>query len=135
MMRHWIAVASLAAALAIATSAPALARTTMHGGDRFILIADTRFDNRSVLGERFPRRFAAMPRHRFDRFDRFDRFGDWDWGPDGWADGADFANAEPPVAEVGTQQIPTPRSPAELPRCHEVTSAGVVIERRSGCVH
>ena len=131
-MRHLIAVASVAATLTLPISTPVPAQTTMHGGDRSILIADTRFDNRSVFTEHFPRRFIPMPRHRFDRFDGF---GDWDWGPDGWADGAGLANAEPPAAEVGTQQLPALRSPAELPRCHEATSVGVVIERGGGCAH
>src|SRR5215469_7016771 len=86
-MRHLIAVASVAAALTLLISQPVMARTTMHGGgqfvadhhravvsSRFALIADTRFANRSVPLDRFPRRFSAEPRHRFAGFDRFGPF-------------------------------------------------------------
>src|SRR5262249_50244530 len=69
-MRHLTAVASLAATLTLLISTPEQARTTMHAGghfvadhhravvsSRFALIADTRFGNRSVSLDRFPRRF------------------------------------------------------------------------------
>jgi len=163
-MRHLIAVASVAAALTLLISQPVMARTTMHGGgqfvadhhravvsSRFALIADTRFANRSVPLDRFPRRFSAEPLHRFAGFDRFgpfspfnpfnefagfDGFGGWDWGPGGWADyGSAAASVEPPAEEFGALPTPAPRSPAELPRCHEATSVGVVIERGVGCAH
>jgi hypothetical protein len=91
------------------------------------------------LLDRFSRRFSPMPRHRFDRFDGF---GDWDWGwgrdwgPGGWADyGSTLTSAEPPAGELGALTPPPPRSPAELPPCHESTPTGVVIERGVGCAH
>jgi hypothetical protein len=165
-MRHWIAVASVAAALTLLISTPVLARTTMHGGshavghhhramvgNRFVFISRTGFDSHFLFFDRFSRRFIAVPRHRFAGFGRFapfsrfnpfngfagfDGFGSWgwDWGSGGWADyGGTLASAEPPAAEFGALPPPAPRSPAELPRCHDTTSVGIVIERSNGCVH
>jgi hypothetical protein len=125
-------------------------------GNRFVFISATRFGNRSIFFDRFSRRFIAMPQHRFDRFDKFapfspfDRFagfdgfagGGWDGVPWGWNSGpGEWANygsilaAEPPAEEFGALTPSPPRSPAGLPRCHEETSVGVVIERGGGCAH
>ena len=122
-------------------------------GNRFVFISRTGFDNHFLFFDRFSGRFITVPRHRFAGFDRFgpfspfspfnqfagfDGFGGWgwDWGPGGWADyGSALASAEPPAAEFGAVPPPAPRSPAELPRCHEETSVGVVIERSGGCAH
>jgi hypothetical protein len=151
MMRHWIVVASLAATLTLLISTPVLARTTMHGGghavshphqtmvgSRFVFISDARFGNHFLSFDRFSRRFDAVPRRQFDRFDGVDGFGDLggEWGPGRWADdGSALTSAYPPAGEFGALPPPAPRSPAELPPCHEATSLGVVIERGSGCTH
>lgn len=123
-------------------------------GSRFALISRQRFSN-LLFFDRFSRRSIAAPGHRFAGFGRFgpfspfnpfnqlpgfDGFGgwawDWDWGAGGWADyGSTLTGAEPPTAEFGALPPPAPRSPAELPRCHEATSVGVVIERGAGCAH
>jgi hypothetical protein len=171
-MRHRIAVASLAAALAIATSTPALARTTTHGsgfvagnhhramvGNRFASISRIGFDNHFLVFDRVSGRFITVPRHRlpgfgrfgpFSPFDPLNRFGGfdgfgglgwdgvpwgWDSGPGAWVNYGSALAAEPPGADFGTLPLPPPRSPAELPRCHEETSTGVVIERGGGCAH
>ena len=121
-MRHLIAVASVAATLTLLISTPVTAQTTMHGGDH-------------VVGHHH--RAAVDP---FNRFAGFDGFGGWGWGGDwssgGWVDyDGTLQSAEPPAGDFGALPPPAPRSPAELPRCHEATSVGVVIERGVGCAH
>jgi hypothetical protein len=120
-------------------------------GNRFVFISRTGFDNHFLVVDRFSGRFNAVPQHRFagfgrfgafspfnplDRFAGFDGFGGWDWSAGGWADyGGALARAGLPADQFGTPAPPPPRSPAELPHCHEATSVGVMIERSSGCVH
>ena len=158
-MRHWITIASLAATLTLLISPPALARTTMHGGghavghhhhrvvvgNRFIFTSG--FGNHFLAFDRFSGRFIAVPRHHFAHFDGRDGFGGggwdgwgWGWGgdlgPGGWANyGSVLASAEPPAGEFDALSTRPKPSPAELPRCHEQTSVGIVIERGSGCAH
>ena len=131
-------------------------------GNRFVFISRTGFDNHFLFFDRVSGRFITVPRHRFAGFGRFEQFspfspfnrfsgfngfGDfggfgwdgvpWGWnsGPGAWVNyGSDLA-AEPPAGEFGALPLPPPRSAAELPRCHEATSVGVVIERGAGCAH
>jgi len=125
-------------------------------GNRFVFISRTGFDNHFLFFDRFSGRFIGVPRHRFAGFDRFGPFspfnrfagfdgfdgwgGDgvpWGWnsGPGEWVNYGSILAAEPPAGEFGALAPPPPRSPAELPHCHEATSVGVVIERGGGCVH
>ena len=163
-MRHWLAVASSIALLLVLGSPPALARTTMHQsggsvahhhhaamGNRFAVASHARFGDGFFLFDRLSRQFVAVGRHGFGRFGRgfdnvngVDGFGGWGglggwWGWDGWTDGwaggPIVASAEPPAGEFGALPPRPPRSPAELPPCHEATPVGVVIERASGCAH
>lgn len=157
-MRHWLAVASSIAILL--ASPPVLARTMSHQsgvvghhhnavvGNRFVVVSNTRFGNHVLVFDQFSHRFFFASGHGFhhagrgfDQFNGADGFGGlgW-WGWDGWADGwpgggAVVASAEPPAGERGALPPRPPRSPAELPPCHEVTPIGVVIERGSGCAH
>ena len=155
-MRLWITAASVAAILLPST--PVQARTMTHqssgvvrhqhavAGSRFVVVSRAG-GNRVLVFDRFSQRFVAVPRHRFDHFghrsdnlqgeDGFGGWGWWGWDgwPGAWTGGAVVASAEPTAAEFGALPVRPPRSPAELPPCHETTPVGVVIERGAGCAH
>jgi hypothetical protein len=138
-MRHWIAVASLAATLALLIPNPVLAQTTMHGGGHVVghhhravagnrsgFSARTGFDDHFLVSDRTSGRFITAPRHRFagfgrfspfdpfNRFAGFDGVGGWGWGGDwgpGWVDyGSALASGEPPAREFGALPPPPPSS-------------------------
>jgi hypothetical protein len=160
-MRTWIVFAILAAALTGLAVSPAEARSGGSGvatghfaratpGHSFF-VPRQHFAGRVVVFNSNSGRFFAVNRFGFNRFG-FNRFGTEQFAPfgffngfggfDGFGDFGAFGFGSPAVVNSSPSVVvvvPQPTQPARaqiaanLPPCHEMTSAGVAIDRGMRC--
>jgi hypothetical protein len=117
-----------------AVSLATVSRHVVASPGRFVIVSNSRSRDRVLVFDRFSRRLVAFRHRRFAQFRRSIPFGFVDdFGSFGdFGSPAVISDAPPGVDFIEPQPAPS-KSAAELPPCHEMTPAGVVVERGDAC--